>query len=107
MAQYDVYANPNPDSRKVVPFVVDIQSSHLDHFATRLTMPLLRLEAEVAHASLPRSLVPRLRVGDETLVLYAHQAAVLELRLLKKPVASLAPFAAEIVGAMDAVISGL
>jgi toxin CcdB len=105
MAQYDVYINPNPASRDTVPYLVDVQSRFLDHFTTRLMMPLLRFQA--LDAGVPRRLMPRLVVKDETLVLYAHQTAAVQHRLLKKPVASLAPHASEIVEALDAVVSGL
>ncbi len=105
MAQYDVYANPNAASRDAVPYVVDVQSRLLDHFNTRLTMPLLRLATVTP--GIPRRLVPRLRVGDESLVLYAHQAAVVETRLLRQPIASLAAHALEICDALDAVTSGV
>jgi toxin CcdB len=105
MAQYDVYVNPNGASRDTVPYLVDVQSRFLDHFSTRLMMPLLRFEA--AEAGVPRNLMPRVRVRDESLVLYAHQAAAVQSRLLKKPVANLAPHASEILGALDAVVSGI
>jgi toxin CcdB len=105
MAQYDVYVNPNPSSREAIPYLVDVQSRFLDHFSTRLVMPLLRFEA--SEAAVPRRLMPRLRVNDETFVLYAHQAAAVQSRLLKKPVATLAPHSTEILGALDAVVSGV
>jgi toxin CcdB len=105
MAQYDVYVNPNPASRETVPYLVDVQNRFLDQFTTRLMMPLLRFEA--SSVGVPRRLMPRLRVRDESFVLYAHQAAAIESRLLKKPVASLAPHASEILGALDAVTSGI
>jgi toxin CcdB len=105
MAQYDVYVNPNAVSREAVPYVVDVQSRLLDQINTRLTMPLRPLSA--ANAGLPRRLVPRLRVAEQTYALYAHQAAVVESRLLKKPVASLASNSADILGALDAVVSGV
>jgi len=104
MAQFDVYVNPNPASRDVVPYVVDVQSRLLSAAATRLTLPLRRWSP--AHAGLPRRLVPEVRVLKEAFVLYAHQAAAVETRLLKKPVTSLAGQSADIVGAIDAVISG-
>jgi toxin CcdB len=103
MAQYDVYANPSVASRDAVPYVVDVQSGLLAQFSTRLTMPLLRRPA----ARLPGRLAPRLQVNGEDLVLYPHQAAVVETRLLKKRVASLATHAAQIVDALDTVISGV
>lgn len=105
MAQYDVYVNPNPASRDVVPYVVDVQSRLLNQLNTRLTMPLRALSP--AADKLPHRLVPRLRVAEQTYVLYAHQAAVVESRLLSQPVASLAVNSADILAALDAVVSGV
>ena len=105
MAQFDVYVNPNAASRDVVPYLVDVQSRLLSAATTRLTVPLRRLSP--AHASLPRRLVPQVLVRDEPFVLYAHQAAAVEARLLKKPVTSLLGQSSDIVGAIDAVISGV
>lgn len=102
MAQYDVYVNPSPASRTLVPYVVDLQSGLLDGLNTRLTAPLLRRES--VGQTLPRRLAPELTVGDEVLVLYAHQAAAVESRLLRLPVASLAASAAAIAGALDVVL---
>ena len=45
MAQFDVYVNPNPESRQSVPFVVDVQSGLIDALPTRLVMPLSRIGA--------------------------------------------------------------
>jgi len=105
VAQFDVYPNPNAASRELVPYIVDVQSRLLNQAATRLTVPLRRFTD--SHAALPRRLVPKVQVRTETFVVYAHQAAAVEARLLKKPVASLAAHAADIVGAIDAVISGV
>jgi hypothetical protein len=85
--------------------VVDVQSRLLSATATRLMVPLRRMSA--AHADLPRRLVPQVRVRQESFVLYAHQAAPIEARLLKRSVVSLAAQSADIVGAIDAVISGV
>lgn len=105
MAQYDVCVNPNPASSGTVPYVVDVQGRVLDQINTRLTMPLRR--ATAVTAGLPQRQVPRLRIAEQTYVLYAQQAAVVEARLLKRPVASLAAQGAEIPGALDAVVCGV
>jgi toxin CcdB len=105
VAQYDVYPNPSAASRDVVPYIVDIQSRLLSQAATRLTVPLRK--ASATHATLPRRLVPRVSVLGQAYVVYAHQAAPVESRLLKKAVASVAAQAADFVDAIDAVISGV
>jgi toxin CcdB len=105
MAQYDVYANPDPNTSARVPYLVDVQSRLLDRFSTRLMMPLLPFRAHAA--GVPRRLMPRVLVQGEAFVVHAHQAAAVELRALGAPVASLAPQASELIGALDTVISGV
>lgn len=104
MAQFDFYANPHPDSRRFVPYVLDVQSALIDQLDTRLVMPLSRVG--VQQARLPTALCPLLDVDGEPLALMPHLAAPLNARLLRKPAGSLAYRSAEIMGAMDAVLSG-
>jgi toxin CcdB len=105
MAQFDVFVNPSTASRDAVPYVVDIQSNFLETLRTRLVMPLSRVAAD--ERGLPRRLVPSFTVEGECLNLYPQEAAALQVRLLKRPVASLAAQAHEIRDALDAVVSGL
>lgn len=104
MAQFDVYANPQPASRQFVPYVVDVQSDLINQLATRLVMPLTRVG--VGEARLPINLCPSVEIGGEPLTLLAHMAAPVAARLLRKPVGSLQHRASEVSAALDAVISG-
>lgn len=104
MAQFDVYVNPNPESRTSVPYVVDVQSSLIDVLPTRLVMPLSRVG--LAQAKLPINLCPVLTIGGEALSLMPHLAAPVSARALRKPVSSVAQHASDIGAAMDAVLSG-
>lgn len=104
MAQFDVYVNPQPESRRFVPYVVDVQSPLIDQLTTRLVLPLSRVG--VRQDSLPVNLCPVVEVDGEALSLLPHLAAPVSARILKKPVSSLGHRAAEITGAMDAVLSG-
>jgi len=104
MAQFDVYVNPNPDSRQSVPFVVDIQSGLVDSLPTRLVMPLSRIGA--GQARLPVNLCPIVEIKGEPLTLMPHLAAPVAARLLRKPVVSVAHSASDIGAALDAVLSG-
>jgi len=105
MAQFDVYANPNPGSRATVPFVVDVQSGLIDALPTRLVMPLSRVGASAARP--PPNLCPPVEVAGETLTLMPHLAAAIDRRLLRKPLLSLAHRAHDISAALDAVVSGI
>jgi len=104
MAQFDVYVNPNPDSRKSVPFVVDVQSGLIDTLPTRLVMPLSRIGA--GQAKLPVNLCPRVEIEGESLTLMPHLAAPVAARMLRNPVVSVAHSAGDVGAALDAVLSG-
>ena len=45
MAQFDVYSNPSRHTQKVFPYIVDIQNSVISDIATRIVIPLGRLES--------------------------------------------------------------
>jgi toxin CcdB len=104
MAQYDVYPNPSASASQGVPFVVVIQSDLLDALATRLSIPL----ATVAFTGkVPRPLCPVITVSGQRLNAWAHYAAPLPSRLLRRPIANVAAQASVLVTAMDAVLSGV
>lgn len=105
MAQYDVYVNPQRQSRQFVPFVVDVQSALMDRLVTRLVLPLSRVGSTVSH--LPINLCPIVSIEGEKLTIQAHLAAPVVASLLKNPVTNLQPWASEIASALDAVTSGV
>ena len=41
MAQFEVYENPNPQSRDDIPYLLDVQSDLLEPLATRVVVPLV------------------------------------------------------------------
>ena len=40
MAQFSIYANINPISKNIYPYLLDVQSPLLDSLETRLVIPL-------------------------------------------------------------------
>lgn len=104
MAQYDVFANPSASAQDGMPYVVVMQSGLLDALATRLTVPLATLQFS---GKVPRVLCPLIVVNGQRLHALAHYAAPLPARLLRRPVDNVAAQAAALVGAIDAVLSGV
>ena len=105
MAQFDVYVNPQVGSRQFVPYLVDIQSALIDQLTTRMVVPLSRVGSGVD--KLPSRLTPLFEVNGEALAFLPHQAAPVQVRLLKKPIMSLHSRADEMTSALDAVVSGV
>ena len=103
--QYDVFENPNVAQRIGFPFLVVLQSDQLDHYATRLVMPLARLAKKPSR--LPRRLAQVIEIAGEQLYPAAHLTAALPLGLLRRPVESLRERPEAIRDALDAVLSGV
>lgn len=105
VAQFDVFENPNRVQREGFPYLVVMQSDQLDHYSTRLVMPLTRMVNPPA--LLPRRLTQTVRVSGEALHPAAHLSAALPERLLRGPIASLRSQADILRDALDAVLSGV
>ena len=91
--------------RDEIPFLVDLQSDLLSGLDTRLVAPLAR--TRIAAAALPRRLCPGFTVDGVPVVLLPQEAGPISARLLKRKVVSLRAHAHDIVGAIDAVVSGI
>ena len=87
--QFDVFENPSPRMRDVYPYVVDVQSDLLSALATRMVVPLA------------------ITVNNKTLMLVSFEAAPLDKRLLRSEITSIRDRSHDIIGAMDAVLSGI
>ena len=105
MAQFDIYPNPSKHQRSDIPWIVDMQSDLLSALPTRLVLPLaLRKHMPPA---LPRALCPAIQWEGEMLVALPHMAAPFRTKDLGSPKGSLRSEASTLVGAVDAVISGI
>ena len=105
MAQWDVYLNPSPRMRDALPYVVVVQSDLLGVLGTRLVAPLARHLP--TQPGMTTRLSPTVDVQGEPVVLVMQECAPVDARALREPVASLRTQSHLIVGAMDAVISGV
>ncbi|MBC7484211.1 MAG: CcdB family protein [Rhizobacter sp.] len=105
MAQFDVFENPHRVQREGFPYLVVMQSDQLDHYSTRLVMPLTRMVNPPA--ALPRRLTQTVKVGGEALHPAALLSAFVRERLLRDPVVSLRSHADVLRDALDAVRSGV
>ena len=83
----------------------DLQSNLLDALPTRLVAP--RVRSRLALDGLPHALCPTFSIDGVALVLLPHEAGAIEARLLKRRNSSLLARAHDIVGALDAVLSGV
>jgi toxin CcdB len=104
MAQFDVYENPNPTSRKTIPYLLDVQNDLLDSLATRVIVPL----ATIATIPKPgRHLNPALSIGEIIVVMSTAEIAGISVKSLGKRVCSIKEQRNEIVAALDFLITGI
>jgi toxin CcdB len=105
MAQFRVYKNPNKASRKTYPYLLDIQSSLLNELRTTVVIPLCpaSLAAEAAIAKL----CPTLDIGGEHFIALSQQLAGIDRLALGKEVCDLSHYRADILAAMDFMLSGI
>lgn len=104
MAQFDVYLNPNADTRKAIPFLLDVQTDLLDTLATRVVVPLVLTE-EMGLAA--KHLNPQFKVKGAAVIMSAAELAGVSHRSLGDKVASLKNKRDEIIAALDLLLTGI
>jgi len=104
MPQFDVYANPNPDSQQQIPYLVDIQADLLDHLATRVVVPLYRQGNIV---SLLQQLNPTVTIENELFILSIAELAAIPFTYLGSPISNIQDEREAMVAAVDLLITGI
>jgi len=105
MAQWSVHRNLNPSSRGEVPYLLDVQADLLAPLGTRVVVPLFKKAA--APPELLTRLTPSLRVRGETLVLMTPRLAGVRTKDLGEQVTDLSGKRAEILAALDLLLTGV
>ena len=103
MAQFDVYQNPNQKTQEAIPYLLDLQSDLLDDLATRLVAPLIKTPSigkPILHLN------PRLEVEGVAVVLSTAELAGVLKDTLGRKIGSLKEHRAEIIAALDFLITG-
>lgn len=105
MAQFDVYVNPNSRSRKLYPYILDVQNNLLADLSTKLVIPVGKLE-DFKHELISK-LTIEVTYNDEKLVLLTPQLASIPSKLLKEPIGNLQQLRMEIIDSIDFAITGV
>ncbi len=104
MAQFDVYLNPNPDTRRFIPYLLDVQADLLDSLATRVVAPLILTE-EMGLAA--KCLNPQFKIKGVAVIMSTAELAGVPNRSLGDKVASLKNKRDEIIAALDLLFTGI
>ena len=103
--QFDVHKNENPTSRESFPCLVDVQADLLADLETRVAIPLAT-EASYAGRML-KGLMPVLRIKGKAYVAVASLVAGIPKRALGSKVADVTEYRAELVAALDLLLTGV
>ncbi len=104
MARFDVYNNPGSKD-DTTPYLLDVQSDLLDGLESRIVIPLRRLE-HFPRVKLSENLTPVFTIKDHDFLLETPKMGAVPVRILKKPVISLASKQAQITAALDFLFQG-
>jgi toxin CcdB len=103
MSQFDVYQNPNSESGKIFPYLLDVQADLLENLPTRVVVPLV--DASSLRKTAP-VLNPLLTINGIDLVMLTTQMTGVSLNALGVRICSLKEHRHEILAALDFLFTG-
>jgi CcdB protein. len=105
MAQFFAYRNLNAANRATIPLLLDVQSGLIATLDTCVVVPLYT-EAAMKGKVL-KTLTPVLAIDGKRHVMVTPQLAGIPRKLLGAPVADLSAHRADIMAALDMLVSGI
>lgn len=105
MAQFTVYENSNNATKKIYPYLLDIQANLLDALRTTVVIPLC--PASLVSGAAISKLCPVLTIDRKEYVALTQQIAGIDRKLLGKEICNLCSYRSEIIEALDFLISGI
>jgi toxin CcdB len=102
MAQFNVYENSNQDTCEIFPYLLDIQADVLDDLPTRVVVPLALSSA--LKKTIP-ILTPQFKIADTEVIMVTPQLVGVPLQLLGSKVCSIKDQRAEIIAALDLLVT--
>ena len=104
MARFDVYENPASRSRERVPFLLDVQADMLSDLATCLVVPLVPKRKFGPPA---QRLNPVFTINSKEYVMATAEMSAISRKDMGARIASVNEHSADILNAMDFLISGI
>ena len=98
MARFDVYANPEVQERKLIPFFLDVQNDNIKGFQTRVMVPLW--DAAVL-SPLTADLNPQLQVNGQHVVMDTPALGAVPVGAFKRAIDNLSSQQLAIQNALD------
>ncbi len=103
MAQFDVFENPNEETKQAIPFLLDLQTDLLDVLSTRVVAPLI---AASAMGKAIKHLNPQFTIRNITVFMSTPELAGISVQSMGEKVSSLRDQRHEIIAALDFLFTG-
>src|SRR5690242_16538846 len=104
MPQFNIYINKNPKSKSSIPYLLDVQSDLLSELATRVVIPLYQRKA--LNLKPIKQLMPEFDIGGKKFILMTPQLAGIFTKDLGEPAGDLQEHRAQVIAAIDLLITG-
>jgi toxin CcdB len=105
MAQFAIYQNKNPQSKKEFPLLLDIQTNLLNSLQTTVVVPLKKLETN--KDKVLTQLTPIFTIEKAKYLMLTPQLAGIQRKELGKAVADVEYARTEIINALDFLFTGI
>jgi toxin CcdB len=105
MPQFTVHRNPNPETKAVYPYLLDVQNDLVAGLGTRVVVPLGL--ASSMKGKLIRTLMPVFEIDGRQYAMLTPQLAGVSRKQVGPKVTDLAHHRDEIIAAMDLLITGI
>lgn len=105
MAQFQVFHNPNSQTKKAYPYILDVQSPILDSLETRLVIPLSALPG--LREKKIKELNPAMMINGKEVMVVTQQMAAINKKDIGSFVCDATSFRQQIISAIDFLITGI
>ncbi|WP_304223470.1 CcdB family protein [Gracilinema caldarium] len=105
MSQYHIYANLNETSKKIYPYLLDVQSSILSDLETRIVIPLA--SKEIFEKGIIKNLNPIIFINNKEFILLTQQMAGVPVSQLGSSIGECISYRQDILSAIDFLITGI
>jgi toxin CcdB len=103
MAQFDVYTNPNSETKRAIPYLLDVQTDLLNTLRTRVVIPLYSVSAMGKAA---KHLNPQFSIKRTTVIMSTAELAGVTVNTVGDKVCSLKEHRNDIIAALDFLFTG-
>ena len=104
MSQYCIYQNKNENTKKIYPYLIDVQTSLLDSLETKLVIPLsLKKNFE---NKIIKNLNPIIEINGKEYIVLTQQLAAIPKKLIGDLVENNSVKRQEILSSIDFLVTG-